>query len=514
MGLTFRALVIALSIGWLAGASRDARAQPSWTDDYATPRHATPPRLARSAAPAALLPADPLCGSSLSGVVVLDRDVSCGASEVFLGSGATLDLGGFRYEGMIGAGGQGSTLRNGTIVGGPVDLRGCEDCLIEAVHVRDGLEFVVLPGPRNVIRASRFSGNGIAVDVYYEEPDDVTVVDCEFEGNDTGVNLAAGSRSLVSSSTFHGNAVGVNLWNEDGSFDAIDVNDDVISDNDFVENGRGAVVRVQHCDEPGCLDGNRFVGNVFSGNERAGLVLHPEPGEDTCTPPDDCDLSDLRIEDNRFEANGFGSGAVGGDGLDVSGPPEVMDGIVVARNVVVANADLGIEAPGVVDGGGNRARDNGNPLQCVGVVCELLVDIELKKGDAKQVFHARSHRLIEVVLLGSESFDVAFVDVRSLAFGPAGAAAEKVKRKLRDENRDGYADLVVRFRNHETGIAFGDREVCLRGETRDDVPFGGCAAISMQGACGYGFELALVLPPLLWMRRGVGAASRRVARSA
>jgi hypothetical protein len=35
------------------------------------------------------------------------------------------------------------------------------------------------------------------------------------------------------------------------------------------------------------------------------------------------------------------------------------------------NADLGIEAASnTTDGGGNKARHNGNPAQCVGVVCK------------------------------------------------------------------------------------------------------------------------------------------------
>jgi hypothetical protein len=37
----------------------------------------------------------------------------------------------------------------------------------------------------------------------------------------------------------------------------------------------------------------------------------------------------------------------------------------------VGNADLGIEAvPGVIDGGGNKASGNGNPLQCSNVFCK------------------------------------------------------------------------------------------------------------------------------------------------
>jgi hypothetical protein len=42
----------------------------------------------------------------------------------------------------------------------------------------------------------------------------------------------------------------------------------------------------------------------------------------------------------------------------------------LTRNTANRNHDLGIEAvPGVTDGGGNRARGNGNPLQCTNIDC-------------------------------------------------------------------------------------------------------------------------------------------------
>jgi hypothetical protein len=45
--------------------------------------------------------------------------------------------------------------------------------------------------------------------------------------------------------------------------------------------------------------------------------------------------------------------------------------LLTTRNSAFFNHDLGIEAvPGVTDGGGNRARGNGNPEgQCTGVAC-------------------------------------------------------------------------------------------------------------------------------------------------
>ena len=53
------------------------------------------------------------------------------------------------------------------------------------------------------------------------------------------------------------------------------------------------------------------------------------------------------------------------DGIDVEAPGTALRG-----NRAHDNTDLGIEAvPGVVDVGGNRASGNGNPLQCLNVVC-------------------------------------------------------------------------------------------------------------------------------------------------
>ena len=56
----------------------------------------------------------------------------------------------------------------------------------------------------------------------------------------------------------------------------------------------------------------------------------------------------------------------GDDGIDVDTPRAV-----ITRNRANFNVDLGIEAePGVTDGGGNKARGNGNPAQCLNVRCK------------------------------------------------------------------------------------------------------------------------------------------------
>jgi parallel beta-helix repeat protein len=61
---------------------------------------------------------------------------------------------------------------------------------------------------------------------------------------------------------------------------------------------------------------------------------------------------------NRADENGA-------NGIDV-----VDAGNTIAKNHADKNTNLGIfAAPGNVDGGGNKAKKNGNPAQCVGVTC-------------------------------------------------------------------------------------------------------------------------------------------------
>jgi parallel beta-helix repeat protein len=160
-------------------------------------------------------------------------------------------------------------------------------------------------------------------------------------GNLAGLGIQGSDHIRIEKNSLHDNAfVGAYVFDSD---------DNVLAHNAVARNGDGEEggIHLLAGEEPGATS----TGNVVSNNELVANV-----GDGLLV---DAGVTDALIEDNRVTENSD-------DGLDVDEPSAT-----VTKNAANRNHDLGIEAvPGVIDGGGNRARGNGNALQCTNVFCK------------------------------------------------------------------------------------------------------------------------------------------------
>lgn len=109
------------------------------------------------------------------------------------------------------------------------------------------------------------------------------------------------------------------------------------------------------------------------------------------------------------------------------------------------------------------------------------VEIDIKPDSADNRLNIKSNGVFPVALLTTENFDAATVNYNSVSIGPDGATADK--SHIEDADGDGDLDVIFHFPTQKTGIACGDSEVMLRGETFDGKPIEGAGKIETVG-CG------------------------------
>lgn len=94
----------------------------------------------------------------------------------------------------------------------------------------------------------------------------------------------------------------------------------------------------------------------------------------------------------------------------------------------------------------------------------VMVTIDIKPSKRPlNIINLSRNKLLSVAIVGEESFDALQVDPTTVKFGPS--QASPIRFKGHDYNQDSYSDLILIFKLNETGIACGDTEAILTGET-------------------------------------------------
>jgi parallel beta-helix repeat protein len=330
------------------------------------------------------------CGDTITQDTTLDGDLTCAGNGIGIyGSNVTLNLNGHVIQGSgSGEGAFFDYTQEGPGVTPPVTSR------VVGGTIRGFGIAVSMDSPDIVqVHSVVIEQNGTGVYCHYIAQ--CTVEDSVLRHNDGALDLSAADSGDTSA------AVRRNRISDNGAGVGIFDYDFTLSDNRIVRNGRYGIWMDYDA-------GGDVRHNVVAGNGGDGLLItymsHVTVGRNQIVRnggngvrlEGDFDFENTRatVDGNRIVDNaGDGilienAGGVhntlvrgnradgnGDDGIDIEDGPWgtglTASGLTVAANRAFFNADLGIEAiAGTTDGGGNKAKHNGNPAQCVGVRCK------------------------------------------------------------------------------------------------------------------------------------------------
>jgi hypothetical protein len=187
-------------------------------------------------------------------------------------------------------------------------------------------------------------------------------------------------------------------------------------------------------------------------------------------------------------------------------PPKVIGissgGGGLADLQAIASATDAFAPPGGVDCDGDGLSDlaEGEPLVCiisetgegigeaiiaiVEAALPILVDMDIRPGDANTINCKANNQAISVALLTTSIFDAATVDHTTVTFEGASEThrdhqtGEPV-RHVEDVDGDGDLDLVFHFRFGDTDLTCSSTQAILEGETYDGASIKGTGSVIM-----------------------------------
>jgi parallel beta-helix repeat protein len=308
-----------------------------------------------SSASAATIPPEPIsCGEVVSHSIRAANDLSCpeGATGLVVGAGAiTIDLAGHSISTPCssggcagvgidnGAGHDGVTIRNGSISAFArsvllSDASGNRVARLGGVAASDGI--VIEGGSGNVVRSNDLSARGSAI--VATGSGGLRIVKNSVRGSIGSAVRVEADGARIARNTLDGSPVGISVSG---------------SRNHIVRNGvtRSGFYNI------GVLGGSS---NVVAGNLAVAASAGANPGI-----PEQGDGIFIASAATGTAVSGNTAASNTDDGIFAQSPTTT-----VTDNLAINNFDLGIDAvAGVIDGGGNRAHGNGNPAQCVNVLC-------------------------------------------------------------------------------------------------------------------------------------------------